>query len=53
MLGDTTAFSMAWIMKEIFHRDNQHLDAANKIRVEMEKLGFTNEYLNFANAPVC
>jgi hypothetical protein len=51
--GDTTAFSMSWLMKEIHHKDNQHLDAENKIRAEAEELGFTNGYLDYGNAPVC
>jgi hypothetical protein len=40
-------------MKEIYHKENQHLDAANKIRAEAEELGFTNGYLNYGDAPVC
>lgn len=43
---------MSWLMKEILHRDNQHLDAANKIRAEAEELGVTTDYLDFGNAPV-
>jgi hypothetical protein len=43
---------MSWLMKEILHKDNQHLDAANKIRAEAEELGFTSGYLDFGNAPV-
>jgi hypothetical protein len=40
-------------MKEIYHKENQHLDAANKIRAEARELGFTNGYLAYADAPVC
>lgn len=53
--GDTTAFSISWLMKEIHHKDNQHLDAANKIRAEAENLGFTgfnSSYLGYRDAPV-
>jgi len=39
-------------MKEIHHQDNQHLDAANKIRAEAEQLGFTSAYLGYGDAPV-
>ena len=39
-------------MKEIHHKDNQHLDALNKIRAEAEELGFTSGYLNYTDAPV-
>ncbi|KAJ5814857.1 hypothetical protein N7474_006634 [Penicillium riverlandense] len=49
--GDTTAYSLTWLMKEIYHKDNQHLDAANKIRAEAEELGLTNGYLNYGDAP--
>lgn len=40
-------------MKEIYHKENQHLDAANKIRAEARELGFPNGYLNYGDAPVC
>lgn len=40
-------------MKEIHHKDNRHLDAANKIRAEAEELGFANTYLGYGHTPVC
>lgn len=40
-------------MKEIHHKDNQHLDAANKMRAEAEELGFTSGYLGYGDVPVC
>jgi hypothetical protein len=40
-------------MKEIHHKDNEHLDAVNKIRVEAEELGFTSGYLGYGDAPIC
>ncbi|KAI1390435.1 cytochrome P450 [Hypoxylon trugodes] len=48
---DTTAYSISWLMKEIHHKDNKHLDAANKIRAEAEELGFTNDFLSYGDAP--
>ncbi|KAI3333326.1 cytochrome P450 [Ustulina deusta] len=48
---DTTAFSTSWLMKEILHKDNRHLDAVNKIRDEAEGLGLTNSYLTYGDAP--
>ena len=51
--GDTTAYSISWLMKEIHHKDNRHLDALNKIRAEAQELGFTGGYLDYAQAPVC
>ncbi len=39
-------------MKEIHHRDNQHLDAANKIRAEAKELGFASAYLGYGDAQV-
>ncbi|KAH8425110.1 uncharacterized protein LDX57_002859 [Aspergillus melleus] len=48
---DTTAYSISWLMKEIHHRDNKHLDAANKIRAEAEELGFTSGFLGYGDAP--
>lgn len=39
-------------MKEIFHQDNQHLDAANKIRAEATELGFTDTFLGYTDTPV-
>lgn len=53
--GDTTAFSISWLMEEIHHQDNQHLDATNIIRAEAEELGFTasnRSYLGYGDAPV-
>jgi hypothetical protein len=40
-------------MKEIHHKDNQHLDAVKKIRAEAEELGFTSGYLGYGDVPVC
>lgn len=51
--GDTTAFTTSWLMKEIHHKDNQHLDAVHKIRSEAEKLGFSKDYLRYGDASVC
>ncbi|KAI1630411.1 cytochrome P450 [Exophiala viscosa] len=48
---DTTTYQTSWLMKEIHHKDNQHLDAANKIRAEAEQLGFTSAYLGYGDAP--
>lgn len=39
-------------MKEIHHRDNQHLDAANRIRAEAKENGFTGGFLNYGDPPV-
>ena len=50
--GDTTAFSLAWLMKEIHHKDNQHFDPVNKIRAEAEDLGFSKDFLAYGDAPV-
>jgi hypothetical protein len=52
ILGDTTAFTLSWFMKEIHHKDNKHLDSANKIRAEAEELGFTSTFLGYGDAPV-
>lgn len=40
-------------MKEIYHSDNRHLDAVNKIRAEASELGLTDEYLNYGDTSVC
>ncbi|KAJ5201958.1 uncharacterized protein N7498_006621 [Penicillium cinerascens] len=48
---DTTAFSVSWLMKEIYHQENEHLDAANKIRAEAAQHGFTDGYLEYGSAP--
>ncbi|OJJ45783.1 hypothetical protein ASPZODRAFT_167512 [Penicilliopsis zonata CBS 506.65] len=48
---DTTAYTTSWYMKEIHHKDNQHLDAANKIRAEADALGFSSSYLGYGDAP--
>lgn len=50
--GDTTAFTTSWVMKEIFHNDNKHLDAVNTIRAELEGLGLTNNFLLYDDTPV-
>ncbi|KAI5917897.1 cytochrome P450 [Camillea tinctor] len=46
---DTTAYSITWLMKEIHHQDNKHLDAANRIRAK--ELGFISEFLSYGDAP--
>ncbi|EXJ58620.1 hypothetical protein A1O7_06047 [Cladophialophora yegresii CBS 114405] len=48
---DTTAYSISWLMKEIHHQDNKHLDAAQKIRAEAKELGFTTGYLGYGDTP--
>ena len=40
------------MMKEIHHKENRHLDAANKIRSEAKDLGIFEKYLEYADAPV-
>jgi hypothetical protein len=50
--GDTTAYSMTWLMKEIHHENNRHLNAANRIRAEADELGFNKKYLTYSDAPV-
>jgi hypothetical protein len=39
-------------MKEIFHKDNAHLEAPKKILAELEQHGFVTEYLGYSDAPV-
>jgi hypothetical protein len=39
-------------MKEIFHNDNQNLDAANKIRTEADDLGFADSYIGYGDVSV-
>ncbi|VUC24084.1 unnamed protein product [Clonostachys rosea] len=46
---DTTAYSTSWLMKEIFHDDNKHLDAVNKIRAEANEVIADGGYLEYAN----
>lgn len=48
---DTTAYSISWLMKEILHQDNQHLDAVEKIRKEAEQIGLADSYLSYEDAP--
>ncbi|BCS22059.1 uncharacterized protein APUU_30284A [Aspergillus puulaauensis] len=48
---DTTAYSTSWLMKEIHHVDNRHLDAVNRIRTEADELGFSSDYLGYGDAP--
>ncbi|KIW67161.1 hypothetical protein PV04_06433 [Phialophora macrospora] len=48
---DTTAYSISWLMKEIHHKDNKHLDAFNKIRAEADELGFGSSYLGYGDTP--
>ena len=39
-------------MKEIHHKANAHLDAANRIRNEFASLDLDKPYLAYADAPV-
>ncbi|KAJ9610624.1 hypothetical protein H2200_005401 [Cladophialophora chaetospira] len=48
---DTTTYNTSWFMKEIHHKDNQHLNALSKIRAEVEELGFTKGHLAYTEAP--
>ncbi|KAK7227543.1 hypothetical protein V2G26_015546 [Clonostachys chloroleuca] len=48
---DTTAYSISWLMKEIHHRDNTHLNAADRIRAEVKELGFTDGFLKYGDTP--
>lgn len=50
--GDTTAYSLSWLMKEIYHQDNKHINAVEKLRTEAEELGFADHYLGYTDAPV-
>ena len=52
LTGDTTGFSTSWLMKEILHNDNKHLDAVNKILGELEENGLNEGYLSYGDAPV-
>lgn len=51
--GDTTAYSISWLTKEILHHDNRHLDAVEKIRKEAEQVGLADSYLSYEDVPVC
>jgi hypothetical protein len=51
-LGDTTAYSTSWLMKEIFHNDNRHLDAVHKIRSEATEVIAQGSYLEYADTQV-
>ncbi|KAH8892308.1 cytochrome P450 [Thozetella sp. PMI_491] len=46
---DTTAYTLSWFMKEIHHKDNQHLDAVNNIRTEAKELGLADSYLRYGD----
>ncbi|CAI7604828.1 unnamed protein product [Penicillium pancosmium] len=48
---DTTAYTISWLMKEIHHDDNKHLDALNKIRTEVEEHGFATRFLGYGDTP--
>jgi hypothetical protein len=52
LAGDTTAYTTAWMVKEMYHEDNLHLDAARKMRAELEEQGLNSGYLDYADAPV-
>ena len=51
-IGDTTAFTLSWFMKEIHHQDNKHLDAVRRMRTEAEELGNPNAFLGYGDASV-
>jgi hypothetical protein len=51
-VGDTTTYTISWFMKEIHHRDNQHLGAVNKIRAEAEEVLGSRIYLGYGDTPV-
>ncbi|ETS79808.1 hypothetical protein PFICI_07337 [Pestalotiopsis fici W106-1] len=48
---DTTAYTISWLMKEILHSDNRHLNAVEKIRNEAEQSGLDNTFLTYEDAP--
>ncbi|EHK23127.1 uncharacterized protein TRIVIDRAFT_60068 [Trichoderma virens Gv29-8] len=48
---DTTAYGISWLMKEIYHQDNKHLDAIKKIRLEARELHVDGNYLTYEDAP--
>ncbi|KAL6819991.1 cytochrome P450 [Trichoderma camerunense] len=48
---DTTAYSISWLMKEIYHKDNKHLNTVKKIRSEAKELHFEDNYLGYEDAP--
>jgi hypothetical protein len=52
MLGDTTAYTISWLMKEIHHNDNKHLDCLEKVRAEVEDHGFATSFLGYSDTPV-
>lgn len=50
--GDTTAYTTSWFIKEIYHQDNRHLDAVNKMRTEAAELGFADAFLGYSDTSV-
>lgn len=50
---DTTTYNTSWMMMEIHHRHNSHLDALQKIRAETKELGVNQGHLSYSDAPVC
>lgn len=52
MIGDTTAYTISWLMKEIHHKDNQHLSPVRRIRAEAAELGFDKAYLGYSDTSV-
>ncbi|KAF3022528.1 hypothetical protein E8E14_012170 [Neopestalotiopsis sp. 37M] len=48
---DTTAYTISWLMKEILHSENRHLNAVEKIRDEAEQFGLDNTFLTYEDAP--
>lgn len=38
-------------MKEIYHKDNKHLNGVEKIRSEAKELHFEDNYLGYEDAP--
>lgn len=49
---DTTAYTISWLMKEIHHKSNRHLDAVGRIRSELADLGFNDDYLTYGDPSV-
>jgi hypothetical protein len=40
-------------MKEIHHKDNQHLNPVSRIRDEAAELGFDKAFLGYSDTSVC
>lgn len=39
-------------MKEVHHKDNQHLNPVSRMRAEAAELGFDNAYLGYSDTSV-